>query len=281
MEVVLRGVNDAFLEQVVFPALELGVRDAAPALERLIGQLADPELRLELELLLERGLDGSFFGLEDQTWSAAVYRLLFSGWARGPSGWSPTADLAAYAGDWQSTLHLTLMLEDERYPYADEARAAGYRHNVIHGPFIEEGLSALCCGLWHPPPAFPPDQVLTVRGHGDYRPHDGVARADWSWRGLPTVRLWAAQLPNQLSRLLEREARRLKPVQPPERHEVLQYWLGRIEEPPLLAVTFSGLGQGATGFIRELGQLARLIRGAAKADQGLTAVISQRGRDLA
>jgi hypothetical protein len=93
------------------------------------------------------------------------------------------------------------------------------------------------------------------------------------------VNQWAAQLPNALSRLLEKEHRRLRPIEAPERHEVLQYWLGRVKEPPVLAVTFSGLGPKSNVWIRELGQLAQMIRAAAAGQQGLTAVISHRGDD--
>ena len=96
-----------------------------------------------------------------------------------------------------------------------------------------------------------------------------------------TVNKWAAKLPSALSRLLDREVRRLHPVNPPERHEILDYWLGRVREPPLLAVSFSGLGPRATDWIREIGQLAQLIRTAAASQNGLTAVLGTmaRGRD--
>ena len=58
---------------------------------------------------------------------------------------------------------------------------------------------------------------------------------------------------------------------------MLQYWLGRIEEPPVLAVTFSGLGPGSNEWIREIGQLARMLRKVAEQQKGLTAVIDVRG----
>jgi hypothetical protein len=90
-----------------------------------------------------------------------------------------------------------------------------------------------------------------------------------------TVNRWAAKLPSALSRLLEREVRRLAPVSPPERHEILDYWLGRVLDPPLLAVSFSGLGPRASDWIREIGQLARLVRNTAAAQQGLTAVLTR------
>lgn len=277
MEVVLRPVNDAFLKQVVFPALELGVVDATPAIEHLLKFLNDEHTRIQLELLLERGVEGSFFGLEDEQWSSAVYRLLFHEWEHDSGGWSLVAETVAYAGEWEATLHLALMLEDVHYPYWDMAKAEQYRHNFIQSPVAEEGLASLACGIWHPVPAFPPDQVLTVQGHGDYRPTEGVARADWSWRPLHSVNGWAAQLPNALSRLLEKEAKRLRPVEAPEKHEVLQYWLGRIAHPPVLAVTFSGLGEKSNEWIREIGHLARVIRTAAAAQHGLTAIITHRG----
>ena len=277
MEVVLRPVNDAFLKQVVFPALELGVVDATPAIEHLLKFLNDEHTRIQLELLLDRGIEGSFFGLEDEMWSASVYRLLFNEWTHDSGGWNLAPEAVAYAGEWESTLHLAMMLEDEHYPYWDPARSGQYRQNFLTSPFAEQGLASLTCGLWNPVPSFPPDQVLTVAGHGDYRPNDGIARADWSWRPLHVVNGWAAQLPNALSRLLQKESKRLRPVDAPEKHEVLQYWLGRIEAPPVLAVTFSGLGEKSNEWIREIGHLARMIRTAAAQQHGLTAIITHRG----
>jgi hypothetical protein len=282
MEVVLRPVNDAFLKEVVFPTLEMGVMEATPAIEYLLNFINDEHTRVQLEILLDRGVEGSFFGLEDDMWSASIYRMLFHEWARDPGGgWHLVPDAVAYAGDWHETLHLAMLLDDEHYPYWDEKKAEQYRNNFIQSPFsfTDQGLASLACGIWDPVPAFPPDQVLTVQGHGDYRPTEGVARADWSWRPVHVVNQWAAQLPNVLSRLLQKEARRLKPVEAPEKHEVLQFWLGRTETPPILAVTFSGLGAKSNDWIREIGYLARVIRSAAAGHQGMTAVITHRGDD--
>jgi hypothetical protein len=280
MDVVLRPANDKFLLQVVFPALELGIVDAVPAIEHLIQHVGDETIRINLEILLDNGVDGSFFGLENDKWSTAVYQLLFNAWRPDKDGWKPAPEQIAYAGDWEDTLHLSLMLEDEAYPYFDDEGAKRYRQTVATSSFASEsGLASLTCGFWDPLPSFPPDQILTVQGQGDYRPKQGVVRADWSWRPVHIVNQWAAQLPNMLSRLLEREARRLKPVEAPEKHDVLQYWLGRIEKPPVLAVTFSGLGPKAHEWIRELGQLARMVRQVAAQQQGLTAVITHRGEE--
>jgi hypothetical protein len=140
------------------------------------------------------------------------------------------------------------------------------------------GLSSLLCGQWDPIPGFPADQILSTAGTGQYNPGAGIARADWSWRPMLTVSQWASKLPNMLSRLLDRETKRLKPVEAPERHEILDYWLGRIQEPPLLAVSFSGLGARANEWIREIGNLARLLRQAAGDARGLTVVLSNPAR---
>jgi hypothetical protein len=279
VEVVLRPVNDDFLREVVFPALEMGVVDAVPAIEHLVKDLDDEPVRGALEILLERGVEGSFFGLEDDKWSTAIYKLLFTEWRMGGNGWKMSSELSAYAGDWESTLHLALMLEDDAYPYFDDVRARAYRENFASSPFVEQGLASLVCGFWDPVPSFPPDQILHVQGDGAFKPGEKVARADWSWRPVHIVNQWAAQLPNALSRLLQKESRRLKPVDAPEKHDVLQYWLGRTEKPPVLAVTFSGLGPRSNEWIRELGQLARMLRQVAAQQQGVTAVISHRGDD--
>src|SRR4051812_1052750 len=182
MEVVLRPVNDVFLEEVVFPALELGVVDALPGIEHLLKHLDDEETRVHLEVLVDQGIEGSFFGLEDEKWSASMYRLLFYEWAKSGRGWRGLPEPLAYAGGWGATLHIALMLEDDIYPYWDDAKAEAYRRALFASPFSEQGLASLACGIWDPVPTFPPDQILTVAGHGDYRPGEGVARADWAWR---------------------------------------------------------------------------------------------------
>ncbi len=279
MEVVLRPVNDHFLKEVVFPAFKLGVIDAAPAIEHLLRHLNDEQTRIGLDLLIERGVEGSFFGLTDEKWTEACYRLLFVEWLRDTDGWSIVSEYHAFAGDWETTLHLALMLEDANYPYFEPEKARAYREAFFEAPRHQYGLATMICGAWDPVPDFPPDQILTSNGHGEYQPSAGVARADWSWRPVHTLNQWAAQLPNALSRLLQREAKRLKPVVAPEKHEVLEYWLGRIPDPPVLAVNFSGLGPTAHEWIKEIGTLAHLIRSVAAHEQGLTAVISFRSTE--
>ena len=281
MEVVLRPINDHFLQEVVFPAFELGVIDSGPAFEHLLQHLNDEETRVLLELVMDNTAGESFFSMTDQRWSQALYRMLFYEWFRDSEGWAVTQQYMGYAGPWEETFHLGLMLEDADYPYSDDGSADLYRRAFWGQPRKVHGLASLLCGSWDPLPRFPPDQVLTVEGHGVFSPQTGIARADWAWRPMLTVNKWAAKLPSALSRLLEREVKRLAPVNPPERHEILDYWLGRVEHPPILAVSFSGLGPRASEWIREIGQLAHLIRTAAANQQGLTAVLGSqsRGRD--
>lgn len=273
MEVVLRPANDVFLAQVVFPAFEVGVRSAAPALEDLHGHLDDDETKVALELLLEQG-EPTLFGLDTLHWHRVVGALLFHGWRRTPRGWAKGEPTFGYAGDFSETLHLALMLEAPDYPYFDVEKSRAYRETFFERTPQRDGLAAMLCGLWLPVPPFPPDQVLTVVGRGEYQPSTGLARADWSHRSLQVVNQWAARLPAALSRLLAREEQRLKPVEVPEKHEVLQYWLGRQLNPPPLPVTFSGLGPKGTVWLRELGTLARLLRETAASAQGLTSVLS-------
>jgi hypothetical protein len=280
MEVVLRPINDLFLKEVVFPAFELGVVETAPAIEHLLRHLNDEETRVMLELVLEHTATGSFFGLTDERWNQAIYRLLFYEWLQDSDGWNIANQYVGYAGPWEETFHLSLMLEDADYPYAEEERAELYRRAFWGQPKKRHGLSTLLCGAWDPIPAFPPDQVLTSEGNGLYDPRAHVARADWAWRPMMTVNQWAAKMPSALNRLLDREVKRLAPLDPPERFEVLDFWLGRVPNPPVLAVSFSGLGPRAVEWIREIGSLGHLVRQAAAEQQGLTAVISRRGRTL-
>jgi hypothetical protein len=276
MEVFLRPTNDAFLQQVVFPALELGATDKEPAIAHLLRHIRDQETRGLLELVLEHGQSSSFVNLEDERWSEAVYRLLFHEWVSWSDGWATTRQYVGYAGPWEETLHLTLMLEDNDYPYDNEQRAALYRRAFWGQPQRRSGLSSLVCGAWDPLPRFPPGELLTAEGNGQYDLRAGIARADWAWRPMTTVNSWAARLPGSLSRLLGREVKRLHPIDPPERFELIDFWLGRVPQPPVLAVSFSGLGPRTHEWLRELGQLANLVRTAAGQQQGLTAVISRR-----
>jgi hypothetical protein len=281
MEVVLRPIDDLFLDQVVFPAFERGVLDAAPALEHLLAHIDDEPTQVMLELVLEHSATGSFFGLTDERWSGAVYRLLFHEWVQASRGtWRVAGQYTGYAGPWEETFHLALMLEDPDYPYADDGRAELYRRAFWGQPKKQHGLSTLLCGAWDPMPTFPPDQVLTTEGNGLYDPRAQIARADWAWRPMITVNHWAAKMPSALNRLLDREVKRLAPLDPPERFEVLDFWLGRVPGPPLLAVSFSGLGPRASDWIREIGALGHVVRGAAAKQQGLTAVISRQGRSV-
>jgi hypothetical protein len=277
VEVIIRPVNDEFLHEVVFPAFELGVIEAEPALERLATQLNDEESRVNLDLLLDKGVRGGFWGLEDPRWFEICYRLLFWDWYRDGDGWTITEAFQGFAGKWEDTLHLSLMLEDPRYPYEHGNDAREERKAFFTRPDSRRGLSSMICGAWDPVPSFPPDQVMLQVGEGLFRPDENVARADWSWRPMKIVNQWAAQLPNALSRLLTRESQRLKPVEAPEKHEILEYWLGRTEEPPVLAVSFSGLGPETSLWIREIGQIARVVRNAAAQQQGLTSVVSHHG----
>ncbi|MFZ5470388.1 MAG: hypothetical protein ACOZIN_13205 [Myxococcota bacterium] len=281
MEVVIRPVNDRFLREVVFPAFERGVVDAVGGLEVLLSAIGDEKTRVGLEALYDSGITGSFFSLDEDCWVESVYQLLFNEWRLHPDGWRMGGGYAGYAGDWEGTLHLALMLEDPGYPYDDPQQAAASRWGFLQEPRKDFDLASLVCGSWNPVPAFPPDQVLPNQGQAQYRPAQGVVVADWSWRPMEVVNAWGAQLPNKLSRLLGREKKRLAPVEAPETHEVLDYWLGHTETPPLLAVTFSGLGPTSSSWIREIGALARMVRDAATSEQGLTAIITRRGRTMA
>jgi hypothetical protein len=276
MEVVIRPVRDAFLTDVVFPAFESAVVDGAEGIGALLTHLNDEETRIKLELLQEN-VSGSIVGIDDPNWAEVVYRLLFDEWLSDTQGWTLGAHWPGYAGDWEETLHFALMLEDATYPYAAPAAAAAARRVFFERPQPAFQLASMLCGVWDPVPQFPPDQVLSsTGGEGLYQPHAGICRAEWTWRPNIEVTHWAARLPSALSRLLDRELKRLRPVTAPERHEVLNYWLGRAAEPPLLTVTFSGLGPSANGWIRELGALCRLVRDAADERHGLTVVVSRR-----
>ncbi len=281
MDVVIRPVNGRFLEEVAFPAFEAGVLDATAGLTALAEKLRDEQVGISIEQMLQRGVQGSFYSLGEDRWLETVYRVLFWEWLHHPDGWTLSNEYFGFAGDWEQTLHLCLMLEDPVYPYRDEAAAEKRRREFLEIPANAFGLSALVAGLWDPFPAFPPDQVLATAGHAAYQPDAGLAIADWSWRPASVVATWAAALPDKFAALLARETRRLHPVEAPETRDLLAYWLGKSEFPPLLAVCFSGLGRDASEWIRGIGAIGRTIRSAAALEQGFTAVVTQAGRAMA
>src|SRR5690349_22090640 len=80
MDIVIRPVNDRFLEDVVFPAFEAGMEDGRAALERLQGAVADERVRTLAELLQDRS-NGPLRELADSDeWTELIYRLLFWEW---------------------------------------------------------------------------------------------------------------------------------------------------------------------------------------------------------
>jgi hypothetical protein len=280
MNVVLRPVNDRFLNQVAFPAFEQGAADAAGALQRLREAVSDERTMFLLESLLDSGVQGGFFTLDADRWLEAVYRLLFSRWEEVGEGWKVHDEPIGYAGGFDATLELTLLLEEPAYPYAEQPRAEQFRDDFLAAMPKAYSLSRLICGAWEPVPAFAPDQVLNTQGRGFYRPQEGLAVAEWAYRSAEDVARLYAQLPAQVMRLVERERSRLAPLPVPEARLLLAHWLEGAP-PPTLAVAFSGLGLQASQWTQELGVLLALLRQAASSQQGLTCVMTDGGRQMA
>jgi hypothetical protein len=168
------------------------------------------------------------------------------------------------------------MLQDPSYPYADAQAAERFRDEWL-GKVIKSGPVALVAGIWDPFPPFPPDQVLVTVGRSTYAPSEDLAIADWSYRPSHAVKAWERRLDDQLRNLVGRERSRLGPVSLRESDELLAYWMGQIPEPPALSVAFSGLGPTASAWVREVGELSRLIRNAAAARHGLTSLVTREG----
>jgi hypothetical protein len=273
MELVLRPVNDRFFHEQVLPFLVLAMGDSARALESLQGQLADEHARLLCERLLSSHVGGGLGGVEPEPWAELVDRLTFLQWGPGASGWEVVGQRAGYAGDWDEALHLALMVEDPSYPYWDARAARGRRDAFRHHPVADLGLASLIGGQWEPFPAFPPDRVFSTQGRGEYVPREQYAFADWAWRPARTVAHWNVNLERKLRRLLAREKERLAPVDLPEADEVLAYWLGKVPQPPVLTVAFTGLGQRSASWIQELGVLTSHVREAALARDGLVTLV--------
>jgi hypothetical protein len=275
MDVVVRAVNQRFVDEVVFPVFAHGASDTRGALERLYGALDDHETRIQIEALLDRGADGGWSEVETDRWQDVVYRLLFSEWQRTPAGWVLIGGQEeAYAARLDEAVHTALMISDPLYPYWDPAEAARQREQLLMPPFLERGLAGFLSGIWEPFPSFAPGEVLTTRGTNIYRPNEALAISDWSHRSRDFVDEWSAELPRTLRELLQREIDRLKPVEIPEAKEVLDYWLGTVSQPPALNVAFSGLGASAIHWVRDIAALAGQVRKASAREQGLTAIVT-------
>ena len=276
MNLVIRPVHDVFLEEVAFPAFQVGVVDAASGLAKLLESVGDERVAWLLGRVLDRTMGGSFFGLMDDEWLELVHLLLFSEWERRRDGWHVTREHPGYAASYDLALHVALMLQEPAYPYADEAAAARFRDDWLAGP-LRSGPVALVAGIWDPFPPFPPDQVLVTVGRSTYAPAENLAVADWSYRPAHAVKAWGRRLDEQLKNLIGRERVRLGPVSLREADELLGYWTGQITETPALSVAFSGLGAASGGWVRELGELSKLIREAAAGGQALTSLVTREG----
>jgi len=279
VNLVIRPVHDVFLEEVAFPAFAVGVVDAASGLGKLLELVAEERVAWQLSKVLDRTVGGSFFGLVDDEWLELVHVLLFSEWERRRDGWHVAREHPGYAASYELGLHVALMLQDPSYPYADPAAAARFREEWP-GEGIRSGPVALVAGIWDPFPPFPPDQVLVTVGRSTYAPAENLAIADWSYRPSHAVQSWGRRLDEQLRNLLGRERTRLGPVSLRESDELLGYWTGQIPDVPALSVAFSGLGPSSAGWVREVGELSRLIRGAAAAGQGLTSLVTREGAQV-
>ena len=279
VNVILRPVNDRFLEDVAFPAFSLGVIDAGAGLARLLQGMADSRTQWLVEQVLDRTVGGSFFGLDDDQWLEALHRVLFAEWQLTGSGWTAVSEHPGYAGKYEHALHAALMLQEPAYPYWDPRAAEAFQAEWL-GRVIRSGLVALVAGIWDPFPPFPPDQVRVTVGRSLYRPADNAALADWSFRSSYAVKAWGGRLKEQVEKLMEREQKRLGRVSVPEVQELLAYWLGTLPSPPTLTVAFSGLGADAQAWVREVGQLAQQIREAAAQDFALTSLVTREGGTL-
>jgi hypothetical protein len=279
MEIVLRPINDRFFQEVVLPFLARAMGDAPGALEGLLGVLGDEQARVLCDRLLSSATPGGLSGLEQELWTDLVDRLVFLQWREGAPGWEIEGQRAGYAGDWDEALHLALMVELADYPYGNAREARAVRDSIRLKPREDLGSASLMAGVWAPFPQFPPDQVFSTQGRGEYVPRQGFAFADWAWRPASAVAQWNASLPHKMERLLTRELERLKLPSLPERDELLAWWAGKAAQPPPLAVVFSGLGPRAPDWIRELGVISGHVREAANEQAALVSLVTK-GADV-
>ncbi len=273
MEIVLRPVSDQFFQEVVVPLFTRAMGDAPRAVEELAGVVGDDATRFLCERLLSSALSGGLGALEPEPWAELVDRLVFLQWGVGPMGWEVVGQRAGFAGDWDEALHLALMIEDAHYPYWSAREARLRRDSFRLRPLADVGLASLIGGQWEPFPEFPPDQVFSTQGRGEYTPRDRYAFADWTWRPARIVANWHLHLGRKLERLVARVQERLKLPSLPELEEVLAYWQGKASHPPPLTVAFSGLGQRSSNWVLEMGVLTSHVREAAKERAALSVLV--------
>ncbi|MBU8896305.1 hypothetical protein DRW03_27875 [Corallococcus sp. H22C18031201] len=275
MDVVLRPINDRFLQELVLPFLTRAMGDAAGALESLGVHLGDAQARVLCERLVATSVPGGVNSVDTDAWMDLVDRLVFMPWREDPAGWDVGGMHEGYADDWDEALHVALMVEDPAYPYWEAREARAVRDAFRLRPRGDMGLASLLAGQWEPFPEFPPDRVFATQGRGEYQPRERFAFADWAWRPARAVAHWQVNLPRKLERLMSREQERMRLSSLPERDEVLGYWLGKVSQPPPLTVAFSGLGPRAASWIRELGALTAHVRSAAQTRQGLASLVTR------
>ncbi len=135
MDVVVRAVNQRFVDEVVFPVFTRGARDnRAALLNRLHAEVDDVEIRMQVEALLDRSGDGGWSEVETDRWQDVVYRLLFSDWERSPTGWVIGGQEEAFAAKLDEGVHTALMISDPLYPYWVPAEAARQRQQLLMPP---------------------------------------------------------------------------------------------------------------------------------------------------
>lgn len=275
MELVLRAVNDRFLESVALPFLSLASRDVRGALERLADAVEDDTSRFLAEFLLEQRPSGNFTSVEGTRWVELTQRLLFMEWEGDgfEGGWRPSPQREAWASGLDEALHLALLLEDADYPYAEPLEAREVREVYRTLPPRGMGLATFLAGGWEPTPDFAPHELFMASGRGRLLPEHPYAFADWSVRGASKVRAWSEFLPRRLDGLLDREASRVSPVELSERESLVAYCLGAERTPPSLTVAFSGLGAEAMGWVTSLGSLMSFVRRAARGGKALVATL--------
>jgi hypothetical protein len=273
MEIVLRPIHDRFFQEAVLPFLTQAMGDVPGALERLGGLLGDEPTRFLCEQLQASVPQGGLSAVELDPWADLVDRLVFQQWREGAAGWEIQGQRAGYAGDWDEALHLSLMVELPDYPYANAREARAVRDEFRLKPRAEMGLASLVAGVWEPFPDFPPDQIFSTQGRGEYVPRKRFAFADWTWRPSREVAHWQEGLSLKLEGLLSREQERLKLPSLPERAELLAWWAGNRPQPPPLTVVFSGLGPRAPSWVQELGILSGHVREAAQEQAALVSLV--------
>jgi len=202
----------------------MGVVHACPPSSTRSDTSTTSSVRGALEIMLERGVEGSFFRARGRQVTphlqAALHRVA-DGRQRleDVDRVSPTPATGEHAPPGAD-------VEDEAYPYFDDVRARAYRENSRRARSSSRGRP-LVCGFWDRCRRSRRDQILHVQTEGAFK-RARRSHADWSWRRSTSSTSGGAAAERGFAAAAEKRAGGSSPSTSPEARRAA-VWLGARE----------------------------------------------------